>query len=52
MSQNRMEFGVGFQMMFSMRCGWPMSTMMKPRHMTTAAMAMNSPKITRSLNFL
>jgi hypothetical protein len=52
MSQNRMEFGVGCRSTLSIRCGWPMSTTMKPRHMTTAPMAMNSPKMTMCLNFL
>ena len=45
------ELGVGCSMTFSMRWGWPRSTTMKSAHMTTAAMAMNSPKMIMRLNF-
>ena len=51
-SQNMTEFGVGCRMMFSTRCGWPISTTMNSMHMTTAPMARNSPKMITRLNGL
>ncbi len=46
------ELGVGCSMTLSMRWGCPRSTTMNRAHMTTAATAMNSPKMIMRLNFL
>ena len=45
MSQNIIERGAGCSSTFRILAGCPMSTKMKRPHITTAAMATNSPRI-------
>ena len=45
MSQKRTEFGVGCRITFIARIGCPRSARMKSRHIVTAPIARNSPRI-------